>query len=148
MSLERASHFQRAPIFGLPVDTRALCTRGGLALVFLGAARSLRTRAAVRSLQRIHEPLELADVALVGVVRGPRRAALELITGERLVFPVLHDPEAQLFEDWELCRGRLGWRHGAFVVGPQSRIRWRWCPRSPVARLDVVALQSAALALR
>ena len=146
MSLDLAPHFQRQPLFGLPVDTRTLCLQGGLALIFLQDAGSLHTRAMARALESAHEPLELADVALLAVVRGTRSAALDLVTRECLVYPVIHDPEEQLYQAWEVRKGRLGRRPAAFVVGLDSEIRWQWRPRSPVARLDGATLAAAALA--
>lgn len=168
-----APTFVRAPVFGLEVDSAALAAAGGLALVFLRYPGSAFTRQTALALDTIVEDLEMQDRALVAVIRGSERNVYDFVPRYQLRFPVVHDPEGELYArfgvgvDTGLVRsiaglrpaslqvllhagqgrpeGPIGQRPAAVVIGRDGRIRWEWRPASAFAVLDVERLAQAAL---
>jgi peroxiredoxin len=117
---DRAPSFVRRPIFGLDVDSEAIVRETALAVVFLRYSAGATCRRTALELHEIWPELDLAGAALVAVTEGDLVKARDFVPRYHIRYPVLHDADGALYEEWGVERDRGFKRSLGALVSPGS----------------------------
>lgn len=101
---EPAPSFIRHPIFGLEIDTASIVRDTALAVVFFRYSGSASARRTAMELHEVWPDLDLHDVGLVGVMEGKLDNLRDFVPRYHIKYPVVHDPEGELYDQWGVQR--------------------------------------------